>query len=71
MPAMLVQVVAHKGSVPRETGTRMLVSASTVAGTIGGGHLELQAIVQARAMLVAGQQARPHEKHYPLGRRTG
>lgn len=50
-PAMEVQVLEHRGSVPRETGTRMLVSADTVAGTIGGGHLELQAIERARQHL--------------------
>ena len=70
-PAMLVQVLAHKGSVPRETGTRMLVGASQVAGTIGGGHLELQAIAQARRLLAAGQQDAPHDHHYPLGPALG
>jgi xanthine dehydrogenase accessory factor len=51
--AMVVEVVAHRGSVPRETGTRMLVAldeaADAVAGTIGGGHLEWQAIQRARS----------------------
>lgn len=47
--AVIVEVAAHRGSVPRETGTRMLVAADMVAGTIGGGHLELQAIAHARA----------------------
>ena len=50
-PAMVVEVENHRGSVPRETGTRMLVSAREVVGTIGGGHLELQAIEHARRML--------------------
>ncbi|MBI5721262.1 MAG: xanthine dehydrogenase accessory protein XdhC [Burkholderiales bacterium] len=50
-PAVVVEVVAHKGSVPRETGTRMLVAADEVIGTIGGGHLELKAIAQARELL--------------------
>ena len=53
-PAMLVQVLEARGSVPREAGTRMLVSAEAVAGTIGGGHLEWQAIARARQQLVAG-----------------
>lgn len=44
----VVEVVAHRGSVPRETGTRMLVADDAVAGTIGGGHLELLAIQRAR-----------------------
>ena len=50
-PAIVVEVVAHRGSVPRETGTRMLVSRAAVLGTIGGGHLELQAIEHARRSL--------------------
>ena len=48
---VVVEVGQHRGSVPRETGTRMLVSARDVAGTIGGGHLELQAIEHARRLL--------------------
>ncbi len=67
---MLVQVIAHRGSVPRETGTRMLVSADAVAGTIGGGHLELKAIAQARLLLIGGQTA-PVDQHYPLGPALG
>ena len=52
-PAMEVQVLEHRGSVPRETGTRMLVADDAVVGTIGGGHLELQAIERARRRLSA------------------
>ena len=50
--AVVVEVTSHSGSVPRERGTRMMVSADAVLGTIGGGHLELQAIQQARAALL-------------------
>ena len=67
---MLVQVIHTQGSVPREAGTRMLVSAEAVTGTIGGGHLELQAIRQARAMLAAGTH-QPHDQHYALGPSLG
>ena len=56
-PAMLVQVLESRGSVPRGAGTRMLVTTDAVAGTIGGGHLELQAIQRARSMLAGGQSA--------------
>lgn len=49
--AVVVEILEHQGSVPRETGTRMLVSASDVLGTIGGGHLELRAIADARAVI--------------------
>lgn len=56
--AVVVKVIDHQGSVPRESGTRMLVAADEVLGTIGGGHLELRAIADARAMLADGAAAR-------------
>ncbi len=49
--AVLVRVVSTEGSVPREAGTWMGVFPDTLVGTIGGGHLEYDAIAQARAML--------------------
>ncbi|RWK23236.1 MAG: xanthine dehydrogenase accessory protein XdhC [Mesorhizobium sp.] len=52
----LVEVAATKGSTPRETGAFMLVSASAIFGTIGGGQLEYMAIDKARQML-AGRAA--------------
>ncbi|MFZ2989796.1 xanthine dehydrogenase accessory protein XdhC [Ideonella sp.] len=57
--AQWVEVVQAQGSVPREVGTRMLVSEQEVLGTIGGGHLEWQAIAKARARL--NPAARPDE----------
>jgi len=68
--AVVVEVVDFKGSVPRETGTRMLVAADAVAGTIGGGHLELQAIAQARALLDEGAHE-PVEREVALGPSLG
>ena len=49
--AVLVEVERTQGSVPREAGTWMLVFAEALVCTIGGGHLEYQAIATARAML--------------------
>jgi len=68
-PAMVVEVESHRGSVPRETGTRMLVSVREVAGTIGGGHLELQAIEHARRLL-RGEPLRA-QQHLALGPTLG
>jgi xanthine dehydrogenase accessory factor len=68
-PAVVVEVLAHRGSVPREAGTRMLVAADAVLGTIGGGHLELQAIAQARTLLVGG--AVSQQRHVALGPSLG
>ncbi|HSO45766.1 MAG TPA: XdhC family protein, partial [Rhodoferax sp.] len=58
--AIWVTVQAHRGSVPREAGAWMAVFADTYVGSIGGGHLEWQAIAQARAQLggPAGTQLR-------------
>jgi len=50
-PAVLVTVLDVRGSVPRGSGTRMLVFADCFAATIGGGHLEYQAIAHARRLL--------------------
>ena len=50
-PAVLVQVAQTQGSVPREAGTWMAVFADDIVGTIGGGHLEYEAVARARAML--------------------
>lgn len=54
---VLVTVHATQGSVPREAGTWMGVFADAVVGTIGGGHLELQAIEEARRRLAGGDGA--------------
>jgi xanthine dehydrogenase accessory factor len=53
-PCVLVTVVAAKGSVPREPGARMIVTADRLLGTIGGGHLEFKATEIARRQLGGG-----------------
>jgi xanthine dehydrogenase accessory protein XdhC len=53
--AIEVRVEAARGSTPREAGTAMLVTAGDIAGTVGGGRLEWQAIARAREMLVRGE----------------
>jgi xanthine dehydrogenase accessory factor len=61
-PIDLVQVTVAsvKGSVPRGPGTKMLVTADKLFGTIGGGHLEYIAIDAARRQLGAGAPAQLH-----------
>jgi len=76
-PAIVVTVSEAKGSVPREAGTRMLVTTDDAIGTIGGGHLELQAIAEARAMLAAiatsprSAPLEPRTRHVALGPTLG
>ena len=55
--AVIVRIDAIKGSTPREVDTRMLVTTEQVQGTIGGGHLEWQAIDLARRALRQAQPA--------------
>lgn len=48
-PAALCTVVHTKGSTPRKAGAKMLVfSNGDVIGTIGGGHLEMEVVENAR-----------------------
>ncbi len=51
-PFALVTITAAAGSTPREQGAHMVVSVESVAGTIGGGRLEWDAIETARIMLL-------------------
>lgn len=67
--AVWVTVQAHRGSVPRETGAWMAVFAGSSVGSIGGGHLEWQAMGQARALL--GGQAGALVLRYALGPSLG
>lgn len=69
-PAVLIEVSEARGSVPRDAGTRMLVSRDEAVGTIGGGHLELRAIEQARALLAEGGEA-PRSLCFALGPSLG
>ena len=68
--AIVVEVLAARGSAPRAAGTRMLVSPLQAVGTVGGGHLELKALQTARAMLAANDLAARSE-HYALGPALG
>jgi xanthine dehydrogenase accessory factor len=67
--AMLVTVHDTAGSVPREAGAWMAVFPDAVIGTIGGGHLEFEAIATARERL-AGADGEPVLR-YSLGPSLG
>lgn len=68
-PAVWVTVEATQGSVPRDAGTWMAVFAHKVIGTIGGGHVEHQAMAQARQRL-AGASG-PDALRFALGPSLG
>lgn len=50
-PAVLITVHSSRGSVPREKGAWMAVFGHDALGTVGGGHLEFQAVAEARRRL--------------------
>jgi xanthine dehydrogenase accessory factor len=85
--AVVVSIASTQGSVPREVGTWMAVFASQIVGTIGGGHVEFEAISEARTLLrgddasepsfprrresTADDKPKSYEKRYVLGPSLG
>jgi len=68
-PTVLVSVEATQGSVPREVGAWMAVFGDALLGTVGGGHLELEAIDLAHRAL-AGEPLEPLRR-FALGPSLG
>lgn len=72
--AVLVTVMVADGSTPREAGAKMVVGADESHGTIGGGHLELEAIATSREMLshaAEGKTVPPLVREIALGPSLG
>lgn len=69
-PCILLTLLEEKGSVPRASGTKMVVTARETFLTIGGGNLEHQCIQIARDML-AQRETRPRSEPFQLGARAG
>ena len=67
---VLINTIQAQGSSPRDIGTRMLVTTDQCVGTIGGGHLEYQAIQMARDMLGSNASELRIER-FALGARLG
>lgn len=67
---VLVTIIEEKGSTPRNAGSKMVVSASGLYDTIGGGHLEFKAMHIAREMLASGRQD-THLERFSLGASLG
>lgn len=65
---VLVTVLETKGSSPRDTGTKMVVSADKSVDTIGGGALEYQAINIAQELLASNNNALQYTETFNLGK---
>ena len=68
---VLVTVANVEGSGPREVGAWMAVFPEALVNTIGGGHLEFQAIAEARALLNSKSQEGTLVNRYALGPALG
>ena len=69
--AVVVAIANGSGSVPREAGAWMVVSASAPQGTIGGGHLEHEATRLAREAIAGATPAATWLGRFPLAARLG
>ncbi len=66
---VMVTVASTLGSTPREVGSKMIVTADELFGTIGGGNLEFQACSIARNQL---DNPEPQQlRRFPLGAGLG
>jgi len=70
-PAIIVTVARVRGSAPRETGAKMLVTTSETMGTIGGGQLEHQCTQIACELLASDEVHAPVSRTFPLGANCG
>ncbi|MCB1969472.1 MAG: xanthine dehydrogenase accessory protein XdhC [Geminicoccaceae bacterium] len=72
-PVAMVRIESTRGSTPRDSGTAMLVTRDSLAGTIGGGWLEWEAIRTARDWLAgpAAETGAPATGRYILGPEQG
>lgn len=48
---VLITVLSEHGSVPRDSGSKMVVTQQESYLTIGGGHLEFECIAQALSLI--------------------
>lgn len=68
-PVALVTLAEARGSTPREAGVAMLVTATGLIGTVGGGTYEWEGIAAARRLLTEG--GGPVTLRMALGPETG
>lgn len=67
---VLVTLLGVRGSAPRDSGTKMVVSEQASFDTIGGGHLEHKATKIAQELLSKGESGQ-YIEHFPLGPKLG
>lgn len=67
---VIATVLGAAGSIPRDQGSKMVITANHEFDTLGGGHLEFKVMEKARD-LIAGNEAGNTIEHFPLGASLG
>lgn len=67
---VLATVMGAAGSVPRDQGSKMVITANHEFDTLGGGHLEFKVMHKARELIAANEVGNRVE-HFPLGASLG
>lgn len=67
---VMVTQISERGSSPRSSGAKMLVTLDQTIESLGGGHLEFQSIDYARQLINAGEDG-VFERSYTLGSELG
>ncbi|EAT12216.1 xanthine dehydrogenase accessory protein XdhC [Bermanella marisrubri] len=67
---VIATVIGTAGSIPRDIGSKMVITQQGCFDTLGGGHLEFKVIEHAQTML-KGTNALNEVQHFPLGAKLG
>jgi xanthine dehydrogenase accessory factor len=67
---VIATVLGAAGSIPRDQGSKMVITADGDFDSLGGGHLEFSVMNKAREMMANGQSGN-HIEHFPLGASLG
>ena len=67
---VMATVIGTKGSSPRESASKMVITAEHSFDTIGGGQLEYAVCQKARAMLEANEGPSHRLENFPLAAKT-
>lgn len=69
-PWVLATVLATRGSTPRDSGSKIVITADHSFDTLGGGQLEYLVVARARELIAHGGACQRLE-HLPLSSRAG
>jgi len=67
---VIATVLGTSGSIPRASGTKMVITDEHIYDTLGGGHLEFKVIEKSRTLLANGESAQTAEQFH-LGATLG